>query len=110
MHPNELIGVNRTDLWGVTCSGAGQTSRSSSVVNPRMPHAILNHLSLPKEGSGTVSPRMSNFSTGPGEHMKNCQCFPEPLKHNREAANSYMGTRKLSKTFKLLFFWEMTQI
>lgn len=27
--------------------------------------------------------------TGLGEHMKNCQCFPEPLKHNREAANSY---------------------
>lgn len=44
------------------------------------------------------------------EHVKNCQCFPEPLKHNREAAKSYVGTRKLSKTFKLLFFWELTQI
>lgn len=63
MHPSGLIRVNRWNLGGVTCSGAGQTSKSSSVINPKMPHASLKHLSLSKEGSSTVSPRMSNLST-----------------------------------------------
>lgn len=76
---------------GVTCSGAGQTSKSSSVINPKIPYASLKHLSLSKENSSTVSPQMSNLSTGLREPMKKCQCFPEPLKHNREAADSYVG-------------------
>lgn len=44
MHPSGLIRVNRWNLGGVTCSGAGQTSKSSSVINPKMPHASLKHL------------------------------------------------------------------
>lgn len=41
-----------------------------------------------------MSPQMSNLSTGLREPMKKCQCFPEPLKHNREAVDSYVGNQE----------------
>lgn len=102
MHPNDLLWVNRINSRGSPVQVQDRHLKAALLSIPRC-HMPAWNSSLFGGRAAALWAHGWAASAQDWEHMKNCQCFPEPLKHNREAANSYVGTRKLSKTFKLLF-------